>query len=175
MCPVVQAGPYPSSPGWEGGPARQRKLATAPKQGAGGCAPAGGTGGVPLFWKTSEGGAGGIAAQAKTDQPLKEGAGPAVQVRPCSHPYCKIRTSVLWCRHEVGRRPTPSLSRGAASCRVFGRRESRWSSSGLAAHSFVTQGHGYATAMRQLRDASLRVRLGSATKASRTVSEASQL
>ena len=29
----------------------------------------------PLSWKTAEGGAGGIAAQAKTDPPLKEGAG----------------------------------------------------------------------------------------------------
>ena len=34
--------------------------------------PPGGTGGVPLFWKTSEGGAGGIAAQATT-RPSPEG------------------------------------------------------------------------------------------------------
>ena len=47
----------------------------SPKQGAGGAAPAGGTGGAPLFPKTSEGGAGGIAAQAKPDHPLKESAG----------------------------------------------------------------------------------------------------
>ena len=37
--------------------------------------PAGGTGGVPLYPKTSEGGAGGIAAHAKPDPPLKEDAG----------------------------------------------------------------------------------------------------
>ena len=41
------------------------------KQGAGGTAPAGGTGGVPLSWKTSEGGAGGMAAQAKPDPPSR--------------------------------------------------------------------------------------------------------
>ena len=53
---------------------RQRRLATAPKRGAGGAAPAGGTGGVPLFPKTLEGGAGGIAAHAKPTPPLMEGA-----------------------------------------------------------------------------------------------------
>ena len=37
---------------------------------------------VPLYWKTSEGGAGGIAAQAKTDHPLKEGAGQNKTIRP---------------------------------------------------------------------------------------------
>ena len=62
-------------------PARQRKLATAPKQGAGGAAPAGGTGGVPLFWKTLEGGAGGMAAQAKADHPLKESTGQTKTLR----------------------------------------------------------------------------------------------
>ena len=77
------------------------------KRGAGGAAPAGGTGGLPLFWKTSEGGAGGIAAQAKADPPLKEGAGhnnPPLATPPPprkpqtpnpANPPCKIRTIVL--------------------------------------------------------------------------------
>ena len=56
------------------------------RPGAGGCAPAGGTGGVPLFWKTSEGGAGGIAAQAKPDLPLKESAGHNKTLRPGASP-----------------------------------------------------------------------------------------
>ena len=55
---------------------------SSPKQGAGGAAPAGGTGGVPLFWKTSEGGAGGMAAQAKPDPPLNQGAGRNKTPRP---------------------------------------------------------------------------------------------
>ncbi len=63
-------------------PTRQRKLATAPQQGAGGAAPAGGTGGVPLFPKTLEGGVGGIAAQAKPDPSLIEGAGQDKTIRP---------------------------------------------------------------------------------------------
>ena len=41
---------------------------------------------VPLFLKTSEGGAGGIAAQAKPDPPLKEGAGQNKPTHPQSLP-----------------------------------------------------------------------------------------
>ena len=44
--------------------------------------PPGGTGGVPLFSKTSEGGPGGTTAQAKPDPPLKEGAGQTKTIRP---------------------------------------------------------------------------------------------
>ena len=58
-----------------------RSFRVFPSRGAGGAAPAGGTGGVPLFWKTSEGGAGGIAAQAKPDPPLKESAGQSKTLR----------------------------------------------------------------------------------------------
>ncbi len=57
-----------------------------PERGAGGAAPAGGTEGVPLFWKTSEGGAGGIAAQANTDPLLKEGADQNRIIRPVPRP-----------------------------------------------------------------------------------------
>ena len=40
----------------------------------------------PLFWKTSVGGAGGKAAQAKTDHSLKEGAGQSKTIRPIPAP-----------------------------------------------------------------------------------------
>ena len=56
-------------------PGKKATLPPFPKQGAGGAAPAGGTGGIPLFPKTLEGGPGGTTAQAKPDPPLKEGAG----------------------------------------------------------------------------------------------------
>ena len=48
---------------------------------------------VPLFPKTSEGGAGGIAAQATPDPPLKDNAGrnKAIRLgRTPPNPYCKI-------------------------------------------------------------------------------------
>ncbi len=80
-------------------PSRQGGVTTLPsKQGAGGAAPAGGTGGVPLFWKTSEGGAGGTTAQAKPDPSLKDSAGHNKTIRPGRtppSPHCKIRTGVL--------------------------------------------------------------------------------
>ena len=54
----------------------ERRLHLSPK---GGCrefdVPPGGAGGLPLYPKTSEGGAGGIVAKAKTAPPFQEGAG----------------------------------------------------------------------------------------------------
>ena len=69
-CPRVrgQVRNRPNAPG------EQTPTAPFPKQGAGGAAPAGGTGGVPLFPKTLEGGPGGTTAHAKPIPPLKEGA-----------------------------------------------------------------------------------------------------
>ena len=58
-------------------------LTRLPKEGAGNPnIPPGGTGGVPLYPKTSEGGAGGIAAHAKPDPPLKKGASHNKTTRP---------------------------------------------------------------------------------------------
>ena len=73
-----------------------RKLATAPSSRVQGAQPPPGLQRVPLFPKTLEGGAGGIAAQAKPDPPPKEGVGHNQTLRPGgAPPNCKIRTIVL--------------------------------------------------------------------------------
>ena len=59
---------------------RQRRLATTPKRGAGG------TGGVPLYPKTSGGWAGGTTAHAKPDHPLIEGARQDKPIVPIAAP-----------------------------------------------------------------------------------------
>ncbi len=89
MAPATVSSPlsFPSVPapvrkGRLGSAQPPRKLATAPKRGAGGAAPAGGTGSVPLFLKTLEGGPGGTTAQAKPIPPLKEGASHNKTIRP---------------------------------------------------------------------------------------------
>ena len=80
----------PLSPPWLGGPP------IPPPSGVQGAQPPPGVqGGVPLFLKTSEGGAGGIAAQAKPDPPLKEGVGHNKHPSTLPTPHCKIRTIVL--------------------------------------------------------------------------------
>ena len=69
--------------------------------------PPGVQGESPCTCKTSEGGAGGIAAQAKPEslgcRRALAATRPSVQETP--HPYCKIRTFVLEYPHEVGPRP----------------------------------------------------------------------
>ncbi len=55
---------------------------TAPPSRVQGAQPPPGVQRVPLFLKTLEGGAGGIAAQAKPNPPLKEGAGHNKTIRP---------------------------------------------------------------------------------------------
>ncbi len=73
--------------------------APVPKQGAGGAAPAGGTGGVPLFPITLEGGLGGTTAYATESSlhPPSTGA----TLRPYPHPRRKAR------KHP----PTPRVSK----------------------------------------------------------------
>ena len=136
-----QGGSIPSSPGYASPPSPSRVQGAQPPPGVqrvprnaerrphlsleGGCrepnAPPGGAGGVPLYPKRLEGGAGGTTAQAKPDPPLKEGAGQNKTIRPhqradagvrgsCHIPIAKYELSVLWYPHEVGSRPA-SLSR----------------------------------------------------------------
>ena len=69
-----------------------RSIPSVPQRGAGGAALAGGTGGVPLFLKTLEGGAGGIAAQAKPDPWLKDDASQDKTIRPHRRADAGIRS-----------------------------------------------------------------------------------
>ena len=77
----------------------------SPKRGAGGCAPAGGTGGVPLFPITLEGRPVG-QPRTPSQTPAEAGRTPRQNHRPyrradagvrghCHRPSCKIRTIVL--------------------------------------------------------------------------------
>ena len=127
---------------------------SSPKQGAGGAAPAGGTGGVPLYLKTLEGGAGGIAAQAKPNPPLKDSAGHNKTIRPAdaSCPYPRTR-------RKVRKLPPPSPKRGAGGAAPAGGTASPPVSKNVGGRSGRDGGAGQAKTIRPHRRADAGVRV----------------